>query len=320
METVILKFGGSSVATNEKLKKVATTIIEYYNKKNNIIVVVSAQGKTTDKLVNEAYQLSNKPIDRELDVLVSSGEQISIAKLSILLNEMGYKAISLTGWQAGIYTNNQNINAIIENIDTARINMELKQNKIVIVAGFQGYNQNLDISTLGRGGSDTSAVALAIALNAKKCFIYSDVNGVYSIDPNKYKDAKKYDSLSYNEMLEMSSEGAEVLNNRAINIAKKNNIPLIIKSTFNNSLGTTISKKIENDNIKSVIKKDISRLTFVGNRLFNHINTIVEILEIINNNNLEILELNMTESKISIDFKDMIADEVVNEIHKIIIS
>ena len=185
MDTIVLKFGGSSVADNEKLKQVANKIIDLYNKNNKIVVVVSAQGKTTDKLIKEAEELSNNVEDRELDVLLSAGEQMSSAKLSILLNNMGYKAISLTGWQAGIYTSNTNKNAIIENIDVSRIKEELDEDKIVIIAGFQGINEKMDITTIGRGGSDTSAVAIAAALDAKNCYIFSDVDGVYTADPNK---------------------------------------------------------------------------------------------------------------------------------------
>ena len=190
MDTIVMKFGGSSVADNERLKIVAQKIIDLYNKENNIVVILSAQGKTTDKLINEAIQLSENTKDREMDMLLSSGEQIAVAKLSILLNGLGYNAISLTGWQAGILTNNTNQNATIENIDTTRILNELTQRNIVIVTGFQGYNENLDITTLGRGGSDTSAVAIAAALNAKECYIFSDVDGVYTADPNKIENAK----------------------------------------------------------------------------------------------------------------------------------
>mgnify|MGYP006070436029 CR=1 FL=1 len=172
MDTIVLKFGGSSVADNEKLKQVANKIIDLYNKNNKIVVVVSAQGKTTDKLIKEAEELSNNVEDRELDVLLSAGEQMSSAKLSILLNNMGYKAISLTGWQAGIYTSNTNKNAIIENIDVSRIKEELDEDKIVIIAGFQGINEKMDITTIGRGGSDTSAVAIAAALDAKTAIFF----------------------------------------------------------------------------------------------------------------------------------------------------
>ena len=318
MDTIVLKFGGSSVADNDKLKIVAEKIINLYNKNNNIVVILSAQGKTTDKLISEALELSNETKDREMDVLLSAGEQISIAKLSILLNKMGYKAISLTGWQAGILTNKTNQNAIIENIDTTRILQELSKRKIVIIAGFQGYNENLDITTLGRGGSDTSAIAIAAALNAKECYIFSDVDGVYTADPNKIENAKKLPALSYKEMIEISSEGAKVLHGRCAEIGQKFKIPIITKSTFNNKAGTIITDIIEENTIKSVVKKEISRISIVGNGISRNFEKLHEVLNIIQKNKLEILEFNVSESKISIDFKNVVDDEMLEKIHKII--
>lgn len=318
MDTIVLKFGGSSVADNDKLKIVAEKIINLYNKNNNIVVILSAQGKTTDKLISEALELSNETKDREMDVLLSAGEQISIAKLSILLNKMGYKAISLTGWQAGILTNKTNQNAIIENIDTTRILQELSKRKIVIIAGFQGYNENLDITTLGRGGSDTSAIAIAAALNAKECYIFSDVDGVYTADPNKIENAKKLPALSYEEMIEISSEGAKVLHGRCAEIGQKFKIPIITKSTFNNKAGTIITDIIEENTIKSVVKKEISRISIVGNGISRNFEKLHEVLNIIQKNKLEILEFNVSESKISIDFKNVVDDKILEKIHKII--
>lgn len=213
-------------------------------------------GKTTDGLLKQAYELASVPDNRELDVLLSSGEQISISKLCILLNELGYNAVSLTGWQAGIFTNDSNQKAIIENIDTSRILAELSQRKIVVIAGFQGINKNLDITTLGRGGSDTTAVAVAAALKAKHCFIFSDVDGVYTTDPNKMPDAKKLTNLSYIEMMDIANEGARVLHNRCVEIGEKFNIPIITKSTFNNKSGSVINGKIEENVVKSIVKND----------------------------------------------------------------
>lgn len=328
MDTIVMKFGGSSVANNDRLKLVAKKITDMYNKGNNIVVILSAQGKTTDKLINEASTIIeenkkfeiedlslNPEIFREMDMLLSSGEQISISKLSILLNNMGYKAISLTGWQAGILTDNTNQNAIIKNIDTTRILQELKKRKIVIIAGFQGYNENLDITTLGRGGSDTSAIAIAAALEAKECYIFSDVDGVYTTDPNKIPEAKKIPALSYNEMMEISSEGAKVLHNRCAEIGDKFKIPIITKSTFNNKAGTIITDIIEENTIKSIVKKDISRVSIVGNGIIRNYNFIKEVLDIIQKNKLEMLEFNVSESKISIDFKNVINDNILSEIH-----
>ena len=318
MDTIVMKFGGSSVADNDKLKLVANKIIDLYEKENNIVVILSAQGKTTDKLIQEALELSENTEDREMDMLLSSGEQISIAKLSILLNGMGYKAISLTGWQAGILTNNTNQNAIIKNIDTSRILKELKDRKIVIIAGFQGFNENLDITTLGRGGSDTSAIAIAAALNAKECYIFSDVDGVYTAVPNKVENAKKLPALSYNEMMEISSEGAKVLHNRCAEIGDKFKIPIITKSTFNNKAGTIITDIIEENTIKSVVKKDISRVSIVGNGIIRNTDFIRKVFDIIENEKLDMLEFNVSESKISIDFKQIINVEILNKINQII--
>ena len=319
MDTIVMKFGGSSVADNDKLKIVANKIIDLYDKGNNIVVILSAQGKTTDKLIQEALELSENTEDREMDMLLSTGEQISIAKLSILLNSMGYKAISLTGWQAGILTNNTNQNANIQNIDTTRIKKELEDRKIVVIAGFQGFNENLDITTLGRGGSDTSAIAIAAALNAKECYIFSDVDGVYTADPNKVGNAKKLPALSYNEMMEISSEGAKVLHNRCAEIGDKFKIPIITKSTFNNKAGTIITDIIEENTIKSVVKKDVSRISIVGNGIIRNIDFIKNVIDIIQDEKLDMLEFNVSESKISIDFKGVVNDKIIEKINDIVI-
>ena len=319
MDTIVLKFGGSSVSDNENLKIVADKITKLYDKGNNIVVILSAQGKTTDTLISEAKELSQNINRRELDVLLSAGEQISVAKLGILLNELGYKSISLTGWQAGIYTNNTNQNAEIKTIDTTRILKELEKKKIVIIAGFQGYNENLDITTLGRGGSDTTAIAVAAALKAKNCYIFSDVDGVYTADPHIIENAKKIPAISYEEMNEISNEGARVLHNRCIEIGKKYKIPIITKSTFNNKPGTVISNIIEEDTIKSIVKKDISRISIVGTGIIRNIEILQKILDIISNNKLEMLEFNVSNNKISIDFKDTVSDKILNEINSIIV-
>ena len=273
---VVLKFGGSSVADNLKLNVVAKKSIDFYKENLKVVVVVSAQGKTTDGLIKEAKELANLPNDREMDVLLSTGEQVSMSKLAILLNRLGYEAVSLTGMQAGIKTNDLNQNAKIENINTTRIEEELAKGKIVIVAGFQGYNEKGDITTLGRGGSDTTAVALAAVLNAKHCYIFSDVDGVYTTDPNKITTAKKLETLSYEEMLEIANEGAKVLHNRCIEIGEKYNVAIVTKSTFNNKPGTILQDeeeqdikqnklqnnkkdnqdKIEDARVKSIVKND----------------------------------------------------------------
>lgn len=316
MDTIeVLKFGGSSVADNQKLELVANKVISEYDKGNKVVVVLSAQGKTTDTLIKQAKELSNKISERELDTLLSSGEQISIAKLAILLNSKGYNAISLTGWQAGIYTNNTNQNAIIEKINTSRIIQELNLNKIVIVAGFQGINKNLDITTLGRGGSDTTAVAIAAALKAKNCYIFSDVDGIYTTDPNKVKEAKKLSNISYKEMQEISNEGAKVLHNRCVEIGDKFNIPIITKSTFNNKDGSVVSNKIEENTVKSIIKKEVSKISIIGNGISRNLESIKKVLNLIEKEKLDILNFEFSESKISITFKNIVEDKILKIFH-----
>ena len=256
MSTAILKFGGSSVADNIKLNVVAEKIISLKEEFKNLVVVVSAQGKTTDKLLKEAEELSAIPEEREIDMLLSTGEQITASKLSILLNRMGHKAISLTGWQAGIITNSVHRNAKIEEICTERILKELEDGKIVIVTGFQGIDEQNEITTLGRGGSDTTAVALQAGLNADKCYIFSDVDGIYTADPNMIAMAKKLNEISFDEMQEIADSGAKVLHNRCIQIGEKFNCNIISKSTFSDNKGTVVCKKIENSEIKSIVKNE----------------------------------------------------------------
>ena len=272
-------------------------------------------GKTTDKLLKEAYELAKVPDNRELDVLLSSGEQMSISKLCILLKELGYDSISLTGWQAGIYTNKTNQNAVIENIDVSRIQKELSENKIVIIAGFQGINENIDITTLGRGGSDTTAVAIAAALNAKNCYIYSDVDGVYTTDPNKYSGAKKLQNLSYVEMLDIANEGARVLHNRCIELGEKFKIPIITKSTFNNKQGSVIDDKIENKIVKSIVKNDDIMLVNLQNDAYSVESFINVYNTIINNDILPIQVVNNSCATFDVDFLIKCSD--INKIEAI---
>ena len=256
MDTVILKFGGSSVADNIKLNVVAEKIVSIKKEAKNVVVVVSAQGKTTDQLIKEAQGLSAIPNEREMDMLLSTGEQITASKLSILLNRMGCDAISLTGWQIGIGTNLVHGSAKIEKIYTERLKKELNSGKIVIVAGFQGINDNGDITTLGRGGSDTTAVALQAALGADKCYIFSDVDGIYSADPNMTTMAKKLDEISFGEMQEIADAGAKVLHNRCIQIGEKFDLDIELKSTFDDNKGTKVCRCIETAEVKNIVKND----------------------------------------------------------------
>ena len=264
MNTVVLKFGGSSVSDNINLNIVAQKIIEF-KKENNVVCVVSAQGKTTDNLIKEAKELSAIPNEREMDVLLSTGEQVSASKLAILLNMLGHKAISLTGWQAGIYTNSDYQSSKVVDINTSRINKEIEDGKIVVVTGFQGIDKYSNITTLGRGGSDTTAVALAAALKAEHCYIFSDVDGVYTADPKSVKLAHKLSSISYEEMSYISGEGAKVLHDRCVELAEKYDMPIITASTFNTHKGTKISNCMEDTVIKSIIKNDNILLVKIGN-------------------------------------------------------
>ena len=236
MGIVVQKFGGSSVESTEKLFEVCKHITKEYDLGNKVIVVVSAQGKTTDNLIQEAKEINEDLDKRELDVLMSIGEQITISKFAMCLKKLGYDAISLLGWQIPIKTNNIYGNADILKINLDRIEKELASNKIVIVAGFQGINEeNNNITTLGRGGSDTTAVAIAAAIKADKCDIYKDVDGVYNLDPKTNTEAFKYERISYDEMLWLSNNGAKVLHNKSIEVAKKFNVKIHIKSIYNES-------------------------------------------------------------------------------------
>ena len=317
---IVLKFGGSSLENDDKLKLVAKRIAKIYDKNKKVVVVLSAQGKTTDTLLKSATRLSKQISARELSSLLSTGEQVSISKLSILLNYMGYPAISLTCWQAGIHTDSMYENSKIKYINTNRILSELNKNNIVLVAGFQGVNDTNDITTLGRGGSDTTAVAIAAAINSKKCYIFSDVDGIYTADPNKVENAKKLSNISYGEMLELSNEGAKVLHNRCVQIAEKFSIPLIAESTFSDETGTEISNNIETNNIKSIIKKENSRISIIGNGIIYNIDKIKEILTFIQNKKIEMLNIEISETKIVLTFKNIVEDNILEELHQLIIN
>lgn len=268
MGLIVQKFGGSSVANVEKLEMVANHIIQEVKNGNQLVVVVSAQGKTTDKLISEELEITKNPVKREHDVLVSTGEQITISKLAILLNKLGYKAVSLTGWQVPIITNSEHTNSRIRYIDNQKILEYLAANNIVIVAGFQGIDEFGNITTLGRGGSDTTAVALAANLQAERCDIFTDVDGVYTSDPRIVEHVSKLDTVSYDEMLELSSMGAKVLHNRCVEIGKKYGVPIYVKSTFEKeSIGTLVANResFEDLVISGVTKDDyISRITVIG--------------------------------------------------------
>lgn len=289
MGIIVQKFGGSSVANIERLNQVAGHIIEETEKGNKVVVVVSAQGKTTDKLILEEAEITKNPDKREHDVLVSTGEQVTIAKLAMLLIDKKYKAVSLTGWQIPIITNSEFANARIRYIHTDTIEEYLNSGNIVIVAGFQGVDESGNITTFGRGGSDTTAVALAASLKAERCDIFTDVDGVYSTDPRIVSDVRKLKTISYDEMLELSSMGAKVLHNRCVEIGKKYGVPIYVKSTFEkNSIGTLVTNKNLEDLVISGVAKDdyISKITIIG--LDNKIGKTYELFKVLSDNKINV--------------------------------
>ncbi|MBC6314734.1 aspartate kinase [Listeria grandensis] len=252
MGRVVLKFGGTSVGTIEKIKKTADQAIREFEKGNQVVIVVSAMGKSTDRLVDMALEVSDKPSKREMDMLLSTGEQVTISLLSMALHEKNYEAVSFTGWQAGITTEAVASNARILDIDTETIQDALDKGQIVIVAGFQGVSSEREITTLGRGGSDTTAVALAAALEADKCSICTDVIGVFTTDPRYIKKARKLDQVTYDEMLELANLGAGVLHPRAVEYAKNYRIPLEVRASHETEVGTMIEEEMTLENTKVV--------------------------------------------------------------------
>ena len=267
MALIVQKFGGSSVANAEKIFNVAGRVTETYDAGNDVIVVVSAMGDTTDDLIEKAMEINPKGSKREMDMLLSTGEQVTISLLAMAIEKMGYPVISLTGWQIGMKTDSHYSNARIHKVDAERINTELDKKRIVIVAGFQGINKYDDITTLGRGGSDTTAVAIAAAMHADLCEIYTDVDGVYTTDPRICKNAQKLETVSYDEMLELASLGANVLHNRSVEMAKKYHVNLAVKSSFKKVEGTYVKEadKVEKMMVKGVARdNDVARIAVVG--------------------------------------------------------
>ncbi|MED4585215.1 aspartate kinase [Brevibacillus choshinensis] len=281
MGLIVQKYGGTSVGTIERILRVADRIISYKEEGHDVVVVVSAMGKSTDVLVDMAKQITAYPSEREMDMLLTTGEQVSIALLSMALHTKGYDAISLTGWQAGVTTEAIHGRARIQQINAERIQSELGRGRVVIVAGFQGISDEGEITTLGRGGSDTSAVALAASLNAEKCEIFTDVSGVYTADPRVVPAASKLDSISYDEMLELANLGAGVLHPRSVEAAKKYKVRLVVRSSFTAEEGTYVEEvaNMETGRVVSGVAhdEDVSKVTVVGmpakvgtlSRLFN---------------------------------------------------
>ena len=290
MGLIVQKFGGTSVADTERLRNVARIITDTYKAGNQVVVVLSAQGDTTDDLIEKAKEINPEGSNREMDMLLSTGEQISVALCAMAIEALGYPVVSLTGWQAGILTDTAAKNARIKKIDTERLEAELDRKRIVIVTGFQGVDRNQNITTLGRGGSDTSAVALAAALEADLCQIYTDVDGVYTADPRYVKGVKKLDEVTYNEMLELATLGAQVLHNRSVELAKKYNVKLEVLSSFTGHPGTKVkgvAKRMEKTAVSSVAKdKDIARIALVG--VPNEVGTSFKVFSLLAQNHINV--------------------------------
>ena len=267
MALIVQKFGGSSVANAERVMNVARIVTDTYKAGNDVVVVVSAQGDTTDDLIEKAKEINPKASKREMDMLLASGEQISISLLAMAIESLGYPACSLLGWQAGFSTNSTYGSARIKKVNAERIKMEIAKKNIVVVAGFQGLNKYDDLTTLGRGGSDTSAVAIAAAMHADRCQIYTDVEGVYTADPRKVKGAVKLNEITYDEMLELATLGAQVLNNRSVEMAKKYNVKLEVLSSLVRKPGTIVKEvaNMEKMLVRGVTKDtDVARISIIG--------------------------------------------------------
>ena len=268
MQLIVQKFGGTSVADATRIKSAAERVTNTFSEGNQVIVIVSARGKMTDELLELAFEINKKPSTRELDMLLSTGEQMSCALMAMAIHSLGFPAVSFSGRQIGITTDSIHTKARIVNIDAKRILEELSNNKIVVIAGYQGVDENDNITTLGRGGSDTTAVAIAAHLKADMCDIFTDVDGVYTSDPRIVPEARKLTKISYDEILELASLGAQVLNVRSIEVAKKYNVPLRVRPSFNDGLGTLICREVsEMENIVvsgATLTKNEAKITITG--------------------------------------------------------
>ncbi len=307
MALIVQKFGGTSVGSVERIQHVANRVIQEAERGNQVVVVVSAMGKTTDALVKLASDITDSPSKREMDMLLTTGEQVTISLLTMALQCKGHEATSLTGWQAGIQTEAVHSNARIQHIDTTRIQSQLDRGRIVVVAGFQGCSEDGSITTLGRGGSDTTAVALAAALKAAKCDIYTDVTGVFTTDPRYVEEARKLHSISYDEMLELANLGAGVLHPRAVEFAKNYQVPLEVRSSLENENGTIVEEEVsmeQNLVVRGIAFEDnISRVTIEG--LNNELQTLSTIFTALAKEqlNVDIIIQNVTaNNRLSISF------------------
>ncbi len=331
MNIIVQKYGGTSVENKEKLEKICENIITYKSNNYKLVVVVSAQGKTTDELIKKANEYVTFPNKRDLDLLLSTGELQTASLLSMMLNEKGYSSISLTGEQAGILSDSTYGNATIRTIYKNNILQHLNEDKIVVVAGFQAVDKLGNITTLGRGGSDLSAVAIACALKAKKCEIYSDIDGIYSADPRIITKAKLLKNISYNEMLEAATAGAKVLHNRSVNVGKKNKIPIVVKNAQKDTQGSVVDDiyldkiiDINNENndfedysVKFITKKDdISKICIVGDMVMSNKDAIIKIFNTASKENITIYMISFSEMAINIIVDKDKAVSFMKNLHK----
>lgn len=333
MNIVVQKYGGTSVENKEKLEKICDNIITYKKSKMKLVVVVSAQGKTTDSLVAKANEYANFPNKRDLDLLLTTGELQTVALLSMMLNEKGYDTIGLTGQQAGILSDSAYGNATIKSIYTENLLRYLNDDKIVIVAGFQAVDKLGNITTLGRGGSDLSAVAIACALKAKKCEIYSDIDGIYSADPRIIPKAKLLKNISYNEMLEAATAGAKVLHNRSVNVGKKNKMPIVVKNSQRKTSGSLVEELLEKNvlkemstdafedySIKFITKKDnISKICIIGDMVMSNREAISQIFNLANEENVTIYMISFSELAINIVVDSDKSTYFMQKLHSLLI-
>ena len=315
MNIIVQKYGGTSVESKEKMEKICENIISYKLKNSKLVVVVSAQGKTTDELLKKAGDYTTIQSKRELDLLLSTGEIQSASLLSMMLNEKGFESVALTGQQAGILSDSTYGSANIKDIYKENIMKYLNNDVIVVVAGFQASDKLGNITTLGRGGSDLSAVAIACALKAKKCEIYSDIDGIYSADPRIITKAKLLKNISYDEMLEAATAGAKVLHNRSVNIGKKNNVPITVKNSQKDTEGSTVKEMLKDDilvqsnkpndfedfSVKFITKKDdISKICIVGDMVMSNKEVVIKIFNVASKENTQIYMISFSEMAINI--------------------
>lgn len=328
MDIIVQKYGGTSVANKEKLECVCDKIISTYNKGNGVAVVVSAQGDTTDKLLAKAKEYTDNIYEREMDLLLSTGEIQTVALLTMMLKDKGYNAISLTGEQAGIITNGDYSSAKIVKVLKENIEKYIYDGNIVVIAGFQGVDKFGNINTLGRGGSDLSAVAVAVALDAKECEIYTDVDGIYTADPRIVKNAKLLKTVSYEEILEAATAGAKVLHNRSVGVGRIYDMPITVKNTCKEVEGTKVvnikyddrGEVLENYGAKIITKNDnVSKITIVGDSLISYPEHFNKIFELAAEHKIAIIMVSFSETAINIIVKKEVAESFTNILHDYLI-